>query len=165
MGSVSTSDRERHRPWARYFAYGSNMNPDRVRERGLAVVSAEAAVLRGFRLTFDKHAAAHAGSGHASVARSPDDLVEGVLYLLRGPEEIAKMDRFEHAPVNYSREVAYVETASGVLATWTYFANPAVLRPGLRPPRSYLAHLLAGRPFLSAGYHARLAAWPCVEDR
>lgn len=165
MGGELSNDRDPHRPWARYFAYGSNMNRERVRERGLEVVAAEAAILRGYRLNFDKHAAAHEGSGHASVAVAPEDLVEGVLYFLRGPEEILKMDRFESAPVNYSREVAYVETASGVLATWTYFANPAVLRPGLRPPRSYLAHLLAGEPFLSPGYHARLAAWPCVEDR
>jgi len=160
-----TRDRDRRGPSARYFAYGSNMNPDRVRERGLEVISAEGAILRGYRLNFDKHAAAHEGCGHASVARSADDLVEGVLYLLRAPDEIAKMDRFERAPVNYSREVAWVETASGVLATWIYFANPAVLRPGLRPPRDYLAHLLAGRPYLSPGYHARLAAWPCVEDQ
>jgi len=165
MCSQMSSDRDPQCPWARYFAYGSNMNPERVRERGLAVVSAEAATLHGHRLNFDKHAAAHDGCGHASVAVAPGEVVEGVLYFLGGPEEIIKMDRFESAPVNYSREVAYVETASGVLAAWTYFANPAVLRTGLRPPRSYLAHLLAGRPFLSPAYHARLAAWPCVEDR
>lgn len=148
----------------RYFAYGSNMNPARVRDRGLHVVHAESAVLDGFHLTFDKHARAHQGSGHASVAVRPGSRVEGVLYWLDGPDEILKMDRFESAPVNYSREVAWVATAVGRVASWTYFANPAVLRPGLRPPRDYLDHLLAGEPFLTAEYHAMLAAWPCVED-
>jgi hypothetical protein len=90
--------------------------------------------------------------------------VEGVLYLLAGPEEIWKMDPFERAPINYSREVVIVETAKGSVPTWTYFANPAVMAPGLRPRREYLTHLLEGRPFLSPGYFARLAAWPCVED-
>ncbi|MAT83481.1 MAG: gamma-glutamylcyclotransferase [Gammaproteobacteria bacterium] len=148
----------------RYFAYGSNMNPERVRERGLRVLHAEGAVLDGFRLTFDKHARAHEGMGHASVAVDRGSRVEGVLYWLEGPEEIVKMDRFESAPINYSREMTWVATAAGAVSTWTYFANPAVLRPGLRPPRAYLDHLLAGAPYLSAAYHAMLAAWPCAED-
>ena len=148
----------------RYFAYGSNMNPARVRDRGLRVLHAERAVLEGFRLTFDKHARSHRGTGHASVAVRAGSRVEGVLYWLDGPDEIIKMDRFESAPINYSREVTWVATAAGAVATWTYFANPAVLLPGLRPPRAYLDHLLAGEPFLSAEYHAMLAAWPCAED-
>lgn len=165
MARASSSQIHAHQPAQRYFAYGSNMNPARVRERGLEVVRAEPAVLPGHRLAFDKHSAAHAGAGHASVSVDPAAVVEGVLYWLAGPDEIVKMDRFEYTPVNYSREAAYVRTATGVIATWTYFANPAVLRPGLRPPRSYLEHLLAGEPFLSPGYFARLAAWPCAEDR
>lgn len=148
----------------RYFAYGSNMNPARVRERGLAVTRIEAARLGGFRLAFDKHAADHAGAGHASIAWQPDAAVEGVLYWLADPGQIERMDVFERTPVNYSREMVQVQTASGPVWTWTYFANPAVLRVGLRPPRAYLAHLLAGRAYLSEGYHAGLAAWPCVED-
>jgi gamma-glutamylcyclotransferase (GGCT)/AIG2-like uncharacterized protein YtfP len=148
---------------ARYFAYGSNMNPRRVRERGLQVVHAEAARLSGFRLAFDKHALQHAGAGHACFHYAPGGQVEGVLYWLAGVGEILKMDRFERAPVNYSREVVELQTGSGAVVAWTYVANPAVLRPGLRPPRSYLQHLLAGRAYLSPGYYAELAAWPCAE--
>lgn len=153
-----------HRPWARYFAYGSNMNPERVRSRGLEVVRAEAARLPGFRLAFDKHAAEHEGAGHACITVAAGQSVEGVLYSLAGPAEILKMDRFERAPIYYGREVIYVATAAGSVAAWTYFANTAVLRPGLKPHRSYLAHLLAGQSYLSADYYARLAAWPCLED-
>jgi gamma-glutamylcyclotransferase (GGCT)/AIG2-like uncharacterized protein YtfP len=149
----------------RYFAYGSNMNPLRVRERGLVVVRAEAAALPGHRLLFDKHSPLHEGVGHANVVWDPAETVEGVLYWLATADEIRKMDRFERAPINYGREVVFVETAAGAVATWTYFANPAVRRPGLRPPRSYLNHLLAGEPYLSAAYYRRLAAWDCVEDR
>ncbi|MEQ8861342.1 MAG: gamma-glutamylcyclotransferase family protein [Pseudomonadales bacterium] len=148
-----------------YFAYGSNMNPARVRERGLTVAGIEAARLPGFRLTFDKHSAAHLGAGHASIAFDRGAVVEGVLYRLAGADEIVKMDRFEAAPVNYSREAMLVHTGAGIVATWTYVANPAVLRPGLKPPRSYLDHLLAGEPFLSRDYFRMLAAWECLEDR
>lgn len=165
---------------ARYFAYGSNMNPERVRQRGLDIVHLAGARLEGFALAFDKTSSAHPGLGHANLVLAPGRVVEGVLYWLRTPAEIGKMDRFESAPVNYSREVIGVrvspddglpggpEPTSGdqaLITTWTYFANPAVRQAGLRPPRSYLNHLLAGRPFLSAGYYAMLAAWPCEESR
>lgn len=148
----------------KYFAYGSNMNPARVRARGLAVQRLEAATLPGVRLVFDKQAADHAGSGHACLAFDPGGRVEGVLYWLAGPDDLLRMDRFEHTPVNYSREIVEVLTAAGTATAWTYFANPAVLRPGARPARSYLDHLLAGRAYLSAGYYGALAAWPCRED-
>lgn len=169
---------------ARYFAYGSNMNPDRVRERGLAFDHVSAACLDGFALAFDKTSRAHHGLGHANIVHAPGRTVEGVLYWLSSADEIERMDRFESTPVNYSREVVRVrvlgahlppfgglelaeqaDPAVAVLVpTWTYVANPAVRRPGLLPPRSYLEHLLAGRPFLSATYVEMLERWPCAED-
>jgi hypothetical protein len=168
---------------ARYFAYGSNMNPERVRARGIRFSHAGGARIAGFALAFDKSSTAHAGLGHANLRFAPGSWVEGVLYWLESPEEIAKMDRFESTPVNYSREVVRVEVlhadvpaayhdstrivdgASRLVETWTYFANPAVRRPDLLPPRSYLNHLLAGRPFLSPAYFDTLASWPCDESR
>lgn len=149
----------------RYFAYGSNMNPARVQARGLRVMHVEGAVLHGFDLRFDKTSAKHPGVGHANVVYAPGSVVEGVLYWLETPEEIFKMDPFESAPVNYSREVVEVLSVSGRITSWTYFANPAVRREGLLPPRSYLEHLLAGEPFLSPAYLERLRAVPCAEDR
>jgi hypothetical protein len=147
----------------RYFAYGSNMNPSRVRERGLAVERVEAASLAGVRLAFDKVAADHADAGHACLSFDPDGCVEGVLYWLAGARDLARMDRFERTPINYSRDIVVVDTASGPASAWTYFANPAVLRAGALPARSYLLHLLAGRDYLSDAYFQRLAGWPCRE--
>lgn len=150
---------------ARYFAYGSNMNPDRVSERGLRIESAMPGSLTGFRLNFDKCSTRHPGVGHASFAYHPGASLEGVLYELRDAADIALMDRFESAPVNYSREVIEVRGPLGNVWSWTYVANPAVLNAGLKPPRSYLDHLLAGADFLSAEYLHMLSNWECVEDR
>lgn len=161
---------------ARYFAYGSNMNPERVRERGIEFEHACGARLPGYALVFDKTSRKHAGVGHANLLPAPGRVAEGVLYFLRSPAEIGKMDRFESTPINYSREIIRVAVESvdvpsttaetgGWVATWTYFANPAVRQPALKPPRSYLEHLLAGRPYLSAEYYEALAAWPCDEAR
>lgn len=165
---------------ARYFAYGSNMNPDRVRERGIRFDHAAGARLEDFTLVFDKTSKKHAGLGHANVQRAPGRVVEGVLYWLASAEEIGKMDRFESTPVNYSREVIHVRVLAQhlpaaqpvahaaddvLITTWTYFANPAVRQQGLLPPRTYLDHLLAGRPFLSNRYYRMLQDQPCEEDR
>jgi len=147
-----------------YFAYGSNMNTARVRERGLAFSRVERATLPGFRLEFSKQGRDHPGSGHANLAWEPASVVEGVLFWLPSAAELARMDRFERSPVNYSRDIVEVHTDHGTVATWTYFANPGVLRPGLNPTRSYLAHLLAGEPYLSPGYFDRLRDWPCVAE-
>jgi gamma-glutamylcyclotransferase (GGCT)/AIG2-like uncharacterized protein YtfP len=146
-----------------YFAYGSNMNPARVAERGLAVVSARGARLAGVALAFDKCSAVHPGIGHANLVTARAGHVEGVLYALSTGDEIAKMDAFEHTPINYSRERVCVETAAGVVIAWTYFANPAMRRTGLRPDRAYLAHLLAGRRYLSPAYFESLLRVPCVD--
>ena len=151
-------------PVVHYFAYGSNMNPARMRARGLLVRSMCAARLPGYALCFDKQSAAHAGTGHANLTRDLSAIAEGVLYELVAEAEILKMDPFENAPINYGREVVEVQTHRGVVPAWTYFANDAVRVADARPEQAYLAHLLAGRPFLSDAWYARLAAWPTVES-
>lgn len=167
---------------ARYFAYGSNMNPTRVADRGIDFEHACAARLEGFVLAFDKSARDHAGTGHANLRTARSGVVEGVLYWLGSASEIEKMDRFERTPINYSRDIVQVRVRQAELpgwmedrrtaaveqvsvSGWTYFANPAVRRPDLVPPRSYLNHLLAGRDFLTPEYLRMLEAWPCDEGR
>lgn len=173
-----------------YFAYGSNMNPDRVRERGIRFDHACGGLLHGYVLAFDKMARQHPGVGHANLHYRREGIVEGVLYWLSSVDEIRKMDPFERAPINYSREVVQIRVSTRDLpevpveaslqpmkadpeivdlrievSSWTYFANPAVRRPDLRPPRSYMNHLLAGQPYLSEEYLAMLDSWPCEESR
>jgi gamma-glutamylcyclotransferase (GGCT)/AIG2-like uncharacterized protein YtfP len=141
-----------------YFAYGSNMNVDRVRARAMPFETVEGGRLPDYELLFDKVGAEHAGRAHANIAPRAGSRVEGVLYRLPDPAAIITMDRFERTPLNYSRDVVRIETAEGTCHAWTYFANPGVRRSGYRPERAYLAHLLAGAPFLSVDYLARLRA-------
>src|SRR5262249_19685926 len=83
---------------------------------------------------------------------------------LADEREIEKMDRFELTPINYSRERIVATAGTERCVAWTYFANPAVRREGLKPSRDYLAHLLAGRPFLSAEYVRVLEQLGCADD-
>ncbi len=145
-----------------YFAYGSNMNPRRVAERGIGYDRITAARAANFTVRFEKRSRFQAGAGHASLAYRNGGVAEGVLYRLIGDEEIAKMDRFEGAPVHYSRETIRVETEDGATWAWTYFANRAVIAPNLKPPDWYVAHMVAGEPYLSAQYIAWLRSVECL---
>lgn len=143
----------------RYFAYGSNMNSQRVIDRGIDFLDACSGSLSHFELVFNKASRQHPRQAHANIRRKSHAAVEGVVYLLSEPEEILKMDPYERAPINYGRDVVWVETEQGGVWAWTYFANSAVLVDGLLPPPAYMAHLLEGAPFLSPDYLTRLKAW------
>ncbi len=147
-----------------YFAYGSNMNPARVTERGVRFDAICGAVMDAVRLAFDKQSRTHPRSGHANLAYDPGARVEGLLYRLESDVEIHRMDAFEATPINYSRDVVRVRTARGEIAAWTYFANASVLRRGLRPERGYLSHLLAGHEYLSRSYLDWLRGIRCVDE-
>ena len=141
-----------------YFAYGSNMNPQRMRSRGLLFSEALAGHLHGYALCFNKRAPDRPDTAHANIRHSQGAVVEGVMYRLDSPTEIFKMDPFEGTPIFYSRERMPVQTAQGMLPGWVYVANPAWRMEGLRPTRAYLEHLLAGREHLSEPYWQALAA-------
>jgi len=146
-----------------YFAYGSNMNPDRVSDRGLEFDEIRPGRLEGLRLVFDKVSHKHPHTAHANVVHAPGECVEGLLYRLRTADEILKMDPFESAPVNYGRDAVEVLSEGERIPAWTYFANRAVRREGFSPPRYYLKHLLAGRPYLSPEYYRWLQGLECAD--
>ena len=146
-----------------YFAYGSNMDVDRVQLRGMAFVRRCSGRLAGYRLVFNKRAKGAQGIAHANVEPSITSAVEGVLYALAAPENILQMDPYEGYPVRYNRRILPIETETGVAAGWVYQANPQFIETGCKPTQSYLNHLLAGAEFLSASYLADLMATPVAE--
>ena len=141
---------------AYYFAYGSNMNVERVAARIGETRRAMSGTLMDYELTFDK-ASGIPGIAHANVTSRPGERVEGVLFELLGPAQIELMDPFEGVPNDYLRQRRIVHTPEGEIEAWVYIAVPERTRPALKPAREYLDHLLAGKPFLSREYHARLA--------
>lgn len=139
-----------------YFAYGSNMNVARVAARIGETRRALAGVLMDHELRFDK-ASRIPGIAHANVAALSGGRVEGVLFELREAAQIERMDPFEGVPRDYRRQRHAIHTAEGDIDAWVYIAVPERTQPSLRPAREYLEHLLAGEPFLTPEYHARLA--------
>lgn len=140
-----------------YFAYGSNMNPERVATRIGATRRVLAGVLHDHALRFNK-ASRVPGIAHANVVPWLGARVEGALFELQHPGQIHLMDPFEDYPLGYARHRYPVATDEGMIDAWMYIAAPGTTAEALRPAREYLDHLLAGEPFLSADYHARLSA-------
>ncbi|MFC3151159.1 gamma-glutamylcyclotransferase family protein [Litoribrevibacter euphylliae] len=139
-----------------YFAYGSNMNKERMAVRGLSFSNPVKGVMRGYRLAFNKKAWDHPARSYANIVFDPASHVEGVLYRLDDEHQIQKMDPFEGAPRLYSREIFHVETQQGLIPSWVYIANKATISDGLKPDQWYLEHLLAGREHLSESYYQKL---------
>jgi hypothetical protein len=146
-----------------YFAYGSNMNSDRMAARDLQVLSSCSGWLEGFGLRFNKRSLREETLAFANVVYAPSERVEGVLYHLATPTEIIKLDRHEGAPVRYSRELFRVQTTASVIPAWTYIANPAVIDNSIKPARWYVEHLLAGKAYLTSEYWDRIDQTICQE--
>lgn len=147
-----------------YFAYGSNMNPERVKKRQLPFHSYQFGRLDGHALRFNKRSTLVAGAASANVQPSKNDTVEGLLYALHDEQAIEAMDPFEGYPVRYTRVLLPVITSEAVVNSWVYIANEDHVQEGLQPAHWYLKHLLAGEPWLSKDYYQMLAATECLPD-
>lgn len=140
-----------------YFAYGSNMNPERMAARGLVYDHAARGLLEHYELRFNKKASDLKNASYANVEPSQGNLVEGVLYKLVDDQQIFKMDPFEGVPNLYTREVMSIEMHNtGFVEAWIYIAHPDRIDNSLLPEAWYLEHLLAGREMLSDSYYETL---------
>jgi len=149
-----------------YFAYGSNMNKERMRARGVQFSEMFVGFLPNMQLRFNK-LCKNTGTGHANIVYCRESIVEGVVYHLESSDDLNTLDRFETTPKYYSREIIPVKSpgnhAGDGIAAWVYIANRAVLCEGLLPERWYLNHLLAGEPYLTPRYFQSLQQTRCIE--
>jgi hypothetical protein len=145
-----------------YFAYGSNMNIDRVRKREMVFDHHFGGALHDYELVFNKRSVKYPGAASANVSPRSGAVTEGVLYRLTEPDQIERMDPFEGYPVRYDRLVLPVRQRQETFHAWVYVANTDYIVEGLKPARWYLEHLLAGEEFLSAEYMEKLRIVDCL---
>ena len=135
-----------------YFAYGSNMNPERMRKRNVEFFERKKATLRGWKLVFNKVASRNPKEGYANIVKDENSVVEGILYLI-SEEGLSNLDFYENYPYDYNRKKFEVESEDGTkVKAWVYIAQPDKVREGLKPSREYLEHLLKGCDLLSEEY-------------
>ena len=142
-----------------YFAYGSNMDEERVRvARKIPFSRRIAGKLHGYRLLFNKQSSGNTCEGFGNIERASsqeDSVVEGVLYLTNA-EGIAILDKYEGYPDHYTRvELEIEQPDSTVVSAITYIALKK--GKGLKPTRKYLGHLLKGRDLISTEYYFKLS--------
>ena len=85
-----------------YFAYGSNMSYEQMKERCPDSKYVGVARLNGYKLDFTKMSTIR-GGGVADIVESDDDCVYGILYTIID-DDLAKLDRFEGFPRMYNRQ-------------------------------------------------------------
>ena len=120
-----------------YFAYGSNMNPERIRERIPMARTVGPAVILGWRLKERLY---------ADIERSAGGRVDGVLYLLT-QIEIFRLDEYEGYPRTYGcvGVDAMIDPEHKVSA-FTYVLTDAAkrAREGQKYPEAYRLICSAG---------------------
>jgi gamma-glutamylcyclotransferase len=142
-------------PKMKYFAYGSNMNAGRMKERGVRFISRKPARLHGYKLVFNKKAT-HADFAYANISKSEKDVVEGALYEFPD-EDILKLDNYESYPAEYDRQELMVTTGDDEsVPAMVYIARPEKTAEGYYPKISYVKHLLKGKDVVSREYYERL---------
>ena len=141
-----------------YFAYGSNCNPVVMKRKGVSYTSRRRAVLRRYRLLFNKKAYRESlpdSIGFANINEDSEGIVEGTLYDIC-VEHLDLLDQSERYPDHYGRIRVVVETDDGPIECFAYQAQPDKLATGLVPSRNYLNHILAANDFLSRQYYDAL---------
>ena len=135
-----------------YFAYGSNMNPNRMKERGVNFLRREHATLSGWKLTFNKVASRNHNEGYANIERDDEGVVEGILYTIQDAD-IETLNKYEGYPIHYERLVVDIVTEEGERKeTITYIANHDKVREGIKPRKDYMNQLLKGCDLLPIEY-------------
>ena len=128
----------------RYFAYGSNMDPDQMGERCPSARLVGPARLIDFRLAFTRESeVTYPGSGVADVVAAPGSVVWGAVYSV-DEADLGALDRLEGAGDAYAREqVDVVDEKGDTVAAVTY----VVLRKSdreFRPTAEYMSRVIGG---------------------
>lgn len=151
-----------------YFAYGSNMDADRLfkkrlRPEGVMPGERLAGRLDGWQLAFNKVARIPAGAGVGNIVLQAGSSVHGTLNALPA-KGFEVLDHFEGVVGGHyeRRTVRVVRPDIGTdVEAITYVALKVA--EGLRPTREYLGFLLAGRDLLPADYWERLRTTSTID--
>ena len=135
-----------------YFAYGSNMNLQRMMDRSAYFTQRKRGRLHGHRLVFNKISGKYPGHGVANVVAERGYDVVGVLYEVDRPG-IEALDGHEGVRGgHYIRTEMMVQLNDGAAVNaYVYVAHPNKVEDGLTPHDDYFYHLEQGLDLLGEG--------------
>jgi gamma-glutamylcyclotransferase (GGCT)/AIG2-like uncharacterized protein YtfP len=123
-----------------YFAYGSNMLEQRLKDRVKSAEFLSNAWIRGYEVRFRKISIDGSGKADLVETGNPEDIVHGVVYQF-DPEEWSALDAAESG---YDRTPIQVHTDSGTRDVTTYLARRGRIDESLKPYTWYLQLIRCG---------------------
>jgi gamma-glutamylcyclotransferase (GGCT)/AIG2-like uncharacterized protein YtfP len=136
----------------KYFAYGSNLDDNRMISRGVNFKSKEKGILKGYRFIINKISQKNPNIGFANIIKDENSEVEGILYGV-DMGDILTLDKWEGCPKHYRREVLTVNNEHVIV----YIANDSWTNSNeLYTTEEYKNHILEGKDFLSEKYFDQL---------
>lgn len=143
-----------------YFAYGSNLHPERLRRRTPSAGLVGTCELRGWRLSFEKRG--QDGSAKATIAPARDGRVHGAVYEIAAAEKPA-LDRIEGLNRGYHADLLDLP---GLGEVWTYRAETEYTDRSLLPFRWYRDLVVLGARFhrFPPSYVRPIAAIAAADD-
>lgn len=148
----------------KYFAYGSNMSPVRLRSRTPSAQKLGVFVLKGHTLKFHKIGKDGSAKCNAYATDAETDIVEGVVFEI-DPGELAELDRAEGLGNGYEKQRVTVSNPQGdTVEVFSYFATR--INDSLLPFSWYKKHVLKGAKDadLSSDYMAKIKSVQTVDD-
>jgi hypothetical protein len=108
----------------KYFAYGSILDPERMRESRITFSKRKRAILKDYRLELNKMGSDNLKEGYANVMQFENGIVEGVLYDI-GDRDLSKLVRYEGYPDHYGRSKTSRPRGPGFASTpWKGLQTP-----------------------------------------
>lgn len=139
---------------AHYFAYGSNMDEEQMKKRGINFFKKHQGKLKGWRLTFVNFLKYKQDGGYANIEKDENSFVEGIIYEV--DESIEKMDKYECVPIDYFKEKLNIKSKDNEFECLVYVGNKENIGKEKKPTKEYKDHLLKGKKFLSEKYYEEL---------
>jgi len=124
-----------------YFAYGSNMSLERLRQRVPSAERVGTYRLDHHSLKFHKVGQDGSGKCDAFHTNNPEDYVLGSLFKIEAKDK----KYLDKAEKGYLEKIVSIrDDTGGRLSAFTYLAYPSMIDPSLKPFTWYLAHVLVG---------------------
>ncbi|MFZ1991952.1 MAG: gamma-glutamylcyclotransferase family protein, partial [Alphaproteobacteria bacterium] len=128
-----------------YFAYGSNMLPERLQARCPSAELLGRAYVKGHKVSFAKRSIDGSGKATIEIATDPNSTVHGVLFRI-GIDELGSLDTAEGAGNGYNRcdKYSVIDADGAVVEAVTYIADSSAIDPNLAPYDWYRDLVVAG---------------------
>ena len=135
-----------------YFAFGSNLDPERMKKRGAVFTERKLGKLENYEFVLNYEIGD--GTAAANIRYKPGSVVYGALYKCT-PESINKLQGYE---VNYRQIKVDIYTEENVCIKATLFlANEDAVNDNINAVADfYLNHILCGKDILPPDYYSFL---------